>query len=234
MATTKKTATKSANEPISSGAKKKTAQIIGPKLSKVTVHLRGVGDGLLMNRFSEEAMRSMLDKMEGKVDAAKKKDPLDLHAKFLQSFHMIKGEPTKKGAMYGIPARAVKQMICSAGTYFNRAVISKTKLYGSIFVHGTDRAPSGESMIRLINHSAPKPFFAIGRSQGMTKSPLPCNRALFEEWEIKFALVFDETQVSLEAVMSVVARAGLSIGLLSWSPRLQGGNFGQCELVSLG
>lgn len=223
-ATTKKATTKRA------GVSKKVI-IKEIDIRMVTVHMRGITP-LLMNNFGHHALKGMMDKMQANENTTKKKDPLDLNVGYIDSFHMVKGEPGKRGAVYGIPTRAVKQTIVNCAPFCGTA-ITRNKLNGSIFVVGTDRGPN-ESMVRLLNHSEPRPFFAVGRTSGMSASPIPKSRACFDDWEIKFQIRFDASQVTVEQLMNIVARCGFHVGFLDWSPRLSGGDFGQAELVGMG
>ncbi len=177
-----------------------------PNIKEMVVTL--IGDSpLIVHRFSEKAKRMMLEKQQKK--AAKKKEARKPREEFEQAkYKLTSGKD-------GFPSLAIKQAIIGAARFVDD--LPMTVIRGAVFVQ-CDEQETG--LIAIKTPKKAKMVEDIVRI-GQGTSDLRF-RPYYYDWTMKVTIKFDEDILSLEQVVNLLARAGLSQGIGEWRPERNG------------
>lgn len=176
-----------------------TIQVERPNIQVAQFTL--VGDTpLIVHRFSEKARKEILYKQQKK--AAKKKEIRNPEAEYEEAkCKMANGED-------GFPALALKQAIVGSCRFIDG--LPMTVVRGVIFVVPDDM----ETGLLKIHHKKVKMVEDVVRI-GNGVSAL-CYRPYYYGWSLKPKIKYDASVISLEQVVNLLVRAGLSQGLGDW------------------
>lgn len=81
-------------------------------------------------------------------------------------------------------------------------------------------------------YGVPRLFMSITRSADMNKTPDVRTRAIVPEWACKVRVTFVEPLIRVQAVVNLLAAAGITIGIGDWRPEKGAGNYGQFRIVN--
>jgi hypothetical protein len=174
-------------------------------LRDTTIRLRGTSP-LICHRWSEKAIKIMLDKQMGKASTGKaRKDP---QADYEGSLY-----PFKAG--YGFPTIAFKAAAVTAGKY---AEAKMTFLRGAFHIDGELVEIKGK----------PRPREDMVRV-GMGTADIRY-RAEFPEWEVALPIRYNAKAINIEQLANLFRIAGFGVGIGEWRPE-KDGQFGRFEVV---
>jgi len=129
---------------------------------------------------------------------------------------------TSKG-QYAFPASGLKKAMISACTSTNKK-IRKNFLMQALHVMGTEG--------NLVAFDSPgyRVQEDIGRV-GMSKTPRPIWRPVFDEWSCTFVIRYNKNIISPTQIVNILNLAGFAVGLCGWRIE-KSGHFGQFEVVN--
>lgn len=179
-------------------------------IERVKVRLVGTAP-LMVQAFGKKAIQEMLDKQTSKEPKARKKPPRDIEAE-IKAARILneKGKPC-------IPAVWIKNAMLNAGMrYYD---LESTRLRGLIWVLG-DLLPfefRKEDVDRR-----------IVRLKDMARTAMARFRPIYHDWSVEAEIEYDASQISVESVLTLLRRAGLSISLGEYRVERKGnlGTFG--------
>lgn len=187
------------------------APIVLPPLDIVTINLRVVGTSpLITHRFSEKAIRMMLDKQTGRATAGRaKKDPDE---DYRQSLYVH-----EEGG-YGFPTIAFKNAAVTACTSLGRSTISKVAARQAFHITGELCRLEGEpkmrqDMVRLSGGVADVRF-----------------RGEFWPWATTLTIRYNARVLTPEQLANLLNTAGFAVGVGEWRAE-RDGSFGMFEVA---
>lgn len=191
------------------------------------VALRIVGDTpLIVHRWSEKAMRMMLEK-QMKTTKAKGRDAKDPVEDFINSLYWMSGKPAEptedaftealsNGAAFGFPVTAIKQAAISAA-FRNGLSKDKVSLQGAFFIRG-----EGEELLAQV-HGTPHMREDMVRV-GMGTADIRF-RGQFDEWYMDLQVSYNRNgQYTIEQIINLINIGGYSCGIGEWRPEKSGQN----------
>lgn len=172
---------------------------------------------ILVHRFSEKAIGTMLDNMMGKAKV--KKAPKNPKAEYEAAKYL-----DKKGREC-IRADAVKKSMVEAFSFVDG--LTKKLIKGGIFVRAQGRGPGGEPLIPLKYKRRYMNQAPVRIGQGKTDLRYrPC----YEGWSAEFEIEFDANVFTSSQVLHLLHQAGFCIGLHEDRPGKSGGDYGRFEV----
>jgi hypothetical protein len=205
--------------------KQEVEKVIIPKLQVAEVIIEIIGDSeLIVNRFSDKAIKMILDKQMGKpMQGREKKVPEN---DFLGSLYPLNGKTPKiskkgdrvtaTGCTFGFPANALKLAAVSACR--QDLGIAMTKALGAFHIIGyhipildTKGKPAIPYMRRDMVRLAPPARVADVRFRGC-----------FENWTMKVPIRYNTRVLSLDEIANLLNTAGFAVGLGEWRPEKKG------------
>ncbi len=176
-----------------------------PKLDIRTLEITLVSDsGLICHRWSEKAIRIMLDKQMGKASVGK--EPKDPERDYQDSLYRL------PGGGYGFPAIAFKNAAVSACTSLGKSV---TKVQARQAFHVT-----GE-LVKI--HGTPEPredMVRIGQGTADIRY-----RGEFKTWKVVLHVRYNARVLTDEQVVNLFNTAGFAVGIGEWRSE-KDGSFG--------
>ena len=174
-----------------------------------TVLLRIVGDTpLIVHQFAEKSKKQMRDKQEKKAKA--QKEARDSDEEFEQAkYKMSNGKD-------GFPALAVKQAIVGSARFTDD--VPMTILRGTVFVTA-EEMETGLVEIKAKKVKKVEDMVRVGMGSSDFRY-----RPYYYDWSIDLKIKYDKSVLSLEQVLNLLTRAGLSQGLGDWRPERNGQN----------
>lgn len=173
-----------------------------------------VGDSsLIVHKWSEKAMRMILDKQTKKAGAGREaKDPW---ADFCDSMYWLTEKPENPTeediakASFGFPSKAFKACAINAG-YQQGIIPKKTTARGAFHILGEmveieGRPQMREDMVRV----------------GMGTADIRY-RAEFPEWSATLTIRYNPRAISAEQIVNLLNFGGFSNGLGEWRPEKDG------------
>lgn len=218
--------------------KQETIQVLAPDIGKLRITIKGTGDGLIVHRFGEKAKEQL--RLQGMPASAKpKKGPRKPDESFRDAMYVIeKNAPDnrygetginpkfdKRKHLHGFPANAIKGAMVTAATDLD---IFKTTIRRNIFVHGTHG-----DLLEIKAESEPVMREDIVRLSGVSRAPDLRYRPHYEGWSIVFAVTFNRAVVTKEAVVNLLAHAGIFVGLAERRPEKEGNTYGTFEVTKV-
>jgi hypothetical protein len=197
-------------------AKAKAVQLQPPRIVAVTFGIEGFEPGYLGNAYTKEAIDSLppnpapTEKKKGKI--------VDFDQLADSQRRLLK--PPREGATDGFLACSLKKAIVDAG--YRTADYKGTELRAQFFVIG---GPDGLIPIRDSVAITDK---QIGKLKG--KIPYVIARPLYPApWRATVRIQFDASCLSIDAMMSLVERAGFFMGIGAYRPE-KGGEYGRFHI----
>jgi hypothetical protein len=81
-------------------------------------------------------------------------------------------------------------------------------------------------------YGAPKLLMSIVRSADMNRTPDVRSRAILPEWACRLRITYVEPLMRAQAVLNLLAAAGMTVGVGDWRSEKGAGNYGQFQIVS--
>lgn len=188
------------------------------KVSTGSINLSILGtSGLVLNRMSEKAKHELL-MPKGRKNAAEratslKHIPID---EYRASAYTLKDGPT----LLALMATAFKGALRSAALDMPGA--KKAQIGRLTYIPG--------DMVGI--YGVPKLFMAIVRSADMNKTPDVRTRAIVPEWACQLSVTYVEPLIRANAVVNLLAAAGITIGVGDGRPEKGAMSYGQFKIVS--
>lgn len=204
-------------------AKKSTSQsesseILQVNTQTVTCFVLG-RTPLILNRMSEKAKHELL-MPKGRKTAVEK--ATSLKHKPIEEY---------RASAYTLKDDAQPTLLALLSTAFKGALRS-----AALDMPGAKKAQIGRLTYVEGEHigifGQPKLFMSVTRSADMARTPDIRTRAIVPEWACKVSITFVEPLIRQQAVVNLLAAAGITIGVGDWRPEKGAGNYGQFKLVS--
>lgn len=203
------TTTKSKNSPSSSSENGLTLVIRAPKRGRL--QLRVIGETpLIMHRWSEKAMKEMLDKQQGNKNLSKReaKDP---QQDYENSMYRM-----PDGSGYAFPAVAFKAAMVSACREIDGLTMAQARQLFHVrgiddpeYVRINGNPRMRQDTVRVSNGAADIRF-----------------RGEFVAWSADLEIDFNAAVLKAEDVANLLAYAGASVGIGERRPEREGNSFG--------
>jgi hypothetical protein len=173
--------------------------------------LQGVGEGLLVQRFSESKMGDMEKKSLGEAKTSRP------HRVYEQEFQEARYIRNGKDVF---PSAAIKRAVVEGCSFVDG--VYKTTARGAFFILG-----------EYVEIESPKPpeihkaIVYIGR--GSKKIAQVRIRPLYRNWQMRVPIRYDANILSADQLVFLFVQAGFSVGLGDWRPQCNG-SFGMFEV----
>lgn len=171
---------------------------------------------LILNRMSEKAKHELLMPRGRKTASEKattlKHDPIE---EFRASPYTLSSGPT----LLAHKATAFKKAICAAALDMPGA--KKAQIGRLTFVEGE----------YVSIYGVPKLHMAITRSADMNKTPDVRSRATVPEWACVVRVRYVQPLIRHQAVVNLLAAAGITMGVGDWRQEKGSGSYGQFKVV---
>jgi hypothetical protein len=186
-------------------------------IGMLKVKIRGITP-LIVENWSVKTRQQMAEKHMGiQTDTVQKARNPEEEAK--EKLYL-----TSKG-QFAFPASGLKKAMISACTSTNK-MIRKNFLVQALHVMGTEG--------NLVAFDSPgyRVQEDIGRV-GMSKTPRPIWRPVFDDWSCTFVIRYNKNIISPAQIVNILNLAGFAVGLCGWRVE-KSGSFGQFEVVVSG
>ena len=192
------------------------SEVLKVATSSINVSILGTS-GLILNRMSEKAKHELL-MPKGRKNAAErattlKHVPID---EYRASAYTLKDGPT----LLALMSTAFKGALRSAALDMPGA--KKAQIGRLTYIEG--------DMVGV--YGVPKLFMAIVRSADMNKTPDVRTRAIVPEWACQLRVTYVEPLIRANAVLNLLAAAGITIGVGDGRPEKGAMSYGQFKIVS--
>jgi hypothetical protein len=179
------------------------------------VPIRGISP-LILHNFGEKQRRKMLDDMQNKKSAKQPKDP---QAEYEAAFHRV------KGGQPGFPATGFKACTV-AGARFYGSSVTMTSLRQSMFFRGepSETMPV-QALVRIVGEPQQRED-VVRVARGGTDLRY---RPEFLEWSAVLEIVYVQSMLTRDSLLSLIEAGGLGCGVGEWRPE-KGGDNGQFEV----
>lgn len=183
-------------------------------LDVMSMTVKAVGDTpLISHRFSDAAMKKIIDKQTKETRTAKAgRPPKDFDAEFHGCLYPYGNKP----GHWGIKAIAFK--LCAATAAKDVPGLFKTTAMRAFHVSGTEDAEFCE----LVGKPE-KRVDMVRLESGVSDVRV---RAEFWPWSATMKIVFSPDMLTAEEIVNLLNRGGFSVGAGDWRPE-KGGNHGR-------
>lgn len=175
---------------------------------------------IILNRMSEKAKRELLMPKGRKtaVDKATslKHDPME---EYRASAYQLRTDDAP--TLLAVLATSFKGAMATAALDLPGA--KKAQIGRLTYVNG-DYVPL---------YGIPQLFMSVTRSADMNKTPDIRTRAIVPQWACRLSVTYIKPLMRQQAVVNLLAAAGMSIGVGDWRPEKGKGNYGQFEIVGV-
>lgn len=178
----------------------------------IIVPIRGTTP-LIMHRFSEKARKKMGDLFDGNKKPKQPRTPEEDFQGCLYKF---------EDGGYGFPAIGFKAATVSAGRFYDN--VTMTGLRQFMFFHG-EVGMDGQQLVRIEGEPRPRED-VVRNAKGGTDLR---TRAEFPQWSADIRLTYVTSQLTRNAVVSLIDAAGLGVGVGDWRVERRG-DFGCFEV----
>jgi len=187
------------------------------RVEQGTIRLNILGTSpLICNRMSEKARRELLlpngRKSSAERQSSLKHDPI---SEFRASPYILPSGDT----LIGVMASAFKGAMGTAALDLPGA--TKAKIGRLVYVEGDYVGIFGR----------PKLHMSVVRSADINHTPDVRSRAIIPEWACRLEISFVEPIIKQQAVLNLMAAAGITAGIGDWRPEKGKGAYGRFELV---
>lgn len=200
--------------------KAKKVRVFRPLIRELEVPIKCFdGVPLVMHKFSEKARQQIKDKQEHNATGPRRAK--DAEECFQGAIHLMPGaKATDKHPEVGMPAACFrKAMIESAG----QCGMKRPQVRGAVFV-----VADAEGLVRISYKTIRMRQDAVRLPTGVADLRY---RPEFLDWSAVVRVRFDESLISAEQVVNLMARAGLSNGIGEGRPQ-KNGEWGQWEVMT--
>ena len=189
-----------------------TVQRIGRKTMIVPI----VGTApLMVSRFSEKAKRQMLDAQQGRKSPRQNREP---ETEYRAGLYLL--PPAADGTeRYGFPAVGFKASMIGACRYYGKA-LAMTSVRQWVFVEGEHSPADGQQLVLI--HGEPQMRESVVRLAGPGRTADLRYRPEFPVWRAELTIVYVESCISQESVLSLLDAAGMGVGVGEWRPERNG------------
>lgn len=192
-------------------AQKKTDVIEIPALEREEARIRIIGvTPFFQHRMAEGSKLELLAGGRKKTAAEKVKLKHDPQAEFVDCLELLADGPTA----IGLKATAVKGAMCTAA--IETAGVTKTGIQRLVFVPSEYVPLYGVPQIRL----------DVVRNSDMKKTPDIRSRPFFPKWGAELDLWYVRPQLNLTSIVTLLANAGVMIGVGDFRQEKGRGAFG--------
>ena len=181
----------------------------------------------MQHKFSEKARKQMMEAMSNKSPDRKTKasrPPRDYHEEFLQAQHV------STDGWVGIPCVAFRAAMIDACRAVN-LVMTRAKL--ALFVVPDGFGTDGTPLVRITEGEPEKHEGLVRLETGVADIRV---RPMWKEWGALVTLRFDADMISRDAVVNLLMRAGLQVGIQEgrdYSKNSVGQGWGSFEIDTL-
>jgi hypothetical protein len=189
------------------------------RVEKGTIEVCVLGTSpIILNRMSQKAQHELL-MPRGRKNAAEKATTLkhDPIEEYRASAYRLSHGPTQ----LAILATAFKGAMATAALDLpgaKKAQIGRLTWVNGDYVHV---------------YGVPKLSMATVRSADMNRTPDIRTRAIVPEWACRLSVTYIKPLMRPQAVVNLIAAAGMTIGVGDWRPEKGKGNFGQFDIVAV-
>lgn len=205
---------------------KKEESVKIPSIQLETAYLTIEGTSpLIIHPFGEKAKGMMKDKHEG--IAKNKREKRDPYAEYLANFYRFQedNDITKEPKRYGIPAGGLKNCAVSACSFIEG--ITKVVARGAFHII----AEPGSNLVEVKSKEGPKFYEAVVRVGIMKNQADMRYRPIFNDWKIKFKIIYNKNVITPAQIANMYNNAGFSIGLCEHRPE-KNGSFGMFTIAN--
>lgn len=202
---------------MSTKAKDTEISIMEIERGRIQFFIRG-DSPLICNAMSAKAKQTLL-MPPGRKNAAEKASTLKHNPlnEFRDSMYTARDERS--------PTRVVAKATAFKGALMSAALdlpgASKAQIGRLAYVEGDEVSVYG----------VPKLMMAVTRSADIAKTPDVRTRAIFPEWACCLTVQFTKPLLKEQAVVNLLAAAGITQGIGDWRVQKGSGNYGQFSLV---
>lgn len=190
------------------GSKAPEIVIKRPNIEVVRIHIEGTSP-LICHRWSEKAKKKMRDKEMQKPKQAR--EPKDPERDYEDSLYRL-----EDGSGYGFPSVAFKAAIIRAGKQVGMVMAD---LRTWLNVRGELTRIEGEPHMRED---------VVGVRTGTEMR----YRGQFDEWKAYPEIEFNESNLKVDQLVSLLASAGFGVGIGEWRPE-KGGLYGRFRVTTV-
>ena len=188
--------------------------LVIPPIETKTFTVKLVGDSsLIVHKWSEKAMKMILDKQTKKAGTGKEaKDPW---ADYCDSMYWLTEKPANpteediSSAKFGFPAKAFKACAIDAG-YQQGIIPKKTTARGAFHILGEMVEIEGKPQIR-------EDMVRVGMGTADIRY-----RGEFPEWSVILTIKYNPRAMSAEQIINLLNFGGFSNGVGEWRPEKDG------------
>lgn len=181
------------------------------KVSTFKLKIRGMSN-LLMNKFSDEAKKGLLDKQAGKSTERAKRTKERIAKEVENCIHR-----TPDGKV-GFPASGFKKAMVEAATGKLLQGMNGKLAKGSFFIIG-NLVPI-KFKKQIVNEAVGR----IGRN-----IPMVVFRPEFEDWSAELLIKYNDSQITVQQIVALANLAGFHIGVGDWRPQ-KSGSYGMFQV----
>lgn len=194
------------------------AQVSISRIGTETLRIPIVGTApLIVHKFSEKSKRQMLDAMQGRKSPKTAKDPeADYDAALYR--HDDGG--------YGFPVIAFKAASVGACRFFGKSM-PMTLARQTMFFDAEFSKTDGQKLARIVGE--PRMREDVVRV-GMGGTDLRY-RPEFVEWQTTLDVIYVQSMLTRESVLSLIDAGGMGVGVGEWRPEKKG-DFGTYQIDS--
>jgi hypothetical protein len=200
----------------------KRVRVLRPIIQRMVVPIRSMPDcPLVMQKFSEKAKRMMADKQQHKATGPRKaKDPKE---HYYGSMHVLPGaDPTEPKPRLGFPASGFRRAMIQAAPQVN---LKRPLVQGAVFVIASEN----DGLIPLQYKKIRMREDVKRNESGVADIRY---RPEISDWTANVMVEYDESLLSAEQVVNLMARAGFSVGIGEERPG-RGGEWGRWEVLEV-
>jgi hypothetical protein len=192
------------------------AQVNIQRIGTETLRIPIVGTApLIVHKFSEKSKRQMLDTMQGRKTPKQPKDP---QSDYDQAFYRLDDRT------YGFPVIAFKAATVGGARFYGKS-ISMTALRQFVFFDAEFSKTDGQKLARIVGE--PHMREDVVRV-GMGGTDLRY-RPEFTEWSTSIDVIYVQSMLTRESVLSLIEAGGMGVGVGEWRPEKRG-DFGTYQI----
>ena len=194
------------------------AQVSISRIGTETLRIPIVGTApLIVHKFSEKSKRQMLDAMQGRKSPKAAKDP---EADYDSALYR------HDDGGYGFPVIAFKAASVGACRFFGKSM-PMTLARQTMFFDAEFSKTDGQKLARIVGE--PRMREDVVRV-GMGGTDLRY-RPEFVEWQTTLDVIYVQSMLTRESVLSLIDAGGMGVGVGEWRPEKKG-DFGTYQIDS--
>ena len=203
-----------ATKKMTAAAEETMLDLVIPPIETKTFTVKLVGDSsLIVHKWSEKAMKMILDKQTKKAGTGKEaKDPWADYCDSMYWMTKKPANPTEEDiakAKFGFPVKAFKACAIDAG--FQQGIIpKKTTARGAFHILGEMAEIEGHPQIR-------EDMVRVGMGTADIRY-----RGEFPEWSVILTIKYNPRAMSAEQIINLLNFGGFSNGVGEWRPEKDG------------